>query len=109
MEIRSSGSTRRGTLLVRTCLLGLAAQIAMPPIAAAQSNQAMTSQMLQLMDRQKEIALALSACPASVADKAAVYVPRELGVRQSPRKPERFHRNRPACSADQPGPAVHGS
>ena len=79
MEIRSSGSTRWGTLLVRTCLLGLAVQIAMPPIAAAQSNQAMTSQTLQLMDRQKEIALALSACPASVADKAAVYVPESSG------------------------------
>jgi hypothetical protein len=74
MEITSSGSTRRGMLLVRTCLLGLAAQIAMPPAAAAQSNQAMTSKARQLMDREKEIGLALSACPASIADKAAVYV-----------------------------------
>jgi hypothetical protein len=31
------------------------------------------------MDRQKEIALALSACPASVADKVAVYVLEKSG------------------------------
>jgi hypothetical protein len=31
------------------------------------------------MDRPKEIALALSACPASVASKAAVYVLDESG------------------------------
>jgi hypothetical protein len=44
------------------------------------------SQVPQLMDRQKEIALALSACPASVADKAAVYVLEKSGyvkVRES--------------------------
>jgi hypothetical protein len=74
MEIRSSGWTRRGMLLARACLLGLAAQIAMPPAAAAQANQAMTGKTPPLMDRQKEIALALSACPPSIADKAAVYV-----------------------------------
>ena len=86
MEIKTSGSTRRGMLLVRTCLLSLAAQIVMPPAAAAQSNQAMTRQTPQLMDRQKEIALALSACPASIADKAAVYVLESSGyvkVRES--------------------------
>jgi len=55
-------------------LLGFAAQIAMPPAAAAQTNQAVTRQTPQLMGRQKEIALALSACPASIADKAAVYI-----------------------------------
>src|SRR5262252_7960779 len=74
MEIRTLGSTRRGMLVARTCLLSLVAQIVMPPAAAAQSNQAMTRQSPQLMDRQREIALALSACPASIADKAAVYV-----------------------------------
>ena len=86
MEIRTSGSTRRGMLLVRTCLLSLAAQIVMPPAAAAQSNQAMTRQTPQLIDRQKEIALALSSCPASIADKAAVYVLESSGyvkVRES--------------------------
>jgi hypothetical protein len=56
------------------CLLGLAAQIAVSTPAAAQSMQAAGSQPPPLMDRQKEIAMALSACPASVADKAAVYV-----------------------------------
>ena len=74
MKTRTSGSTRRGLLLVRTCLLSLAAQIAMPPASAAQANPATTRQTPQLMDRQKEIALALSACPASIANKAAVYV-----------------------------------
>src|SRR5215467_11750604 len=86
MEIRTLGSTRRGMLVARTCLLSLAAQIVMPPTAAAQSNQAMTRQTPQLMDRQKEIALALSACPQSIADKAAVYVLESSGyvrVRES--------------------------
>jgi hypothetical protein len=44
------------------------------------------SQAPPLMDRQKEIALALSACPRSVADKAAVYVLEKTGyvkVRES--------------------------
>ena len=40
----------------------------LPSVAAQSSNQP------SLMDRQKEIALALSACPPSVAGKAAVYV-----------------------------------
>src|SRR5258708_36561995 len=38
------------------------------------------------MDRQREIALALSACPPSVADKAAIYVLQKSGyvkVRES--------------------------
>ena len=59
--------------LIRICLLGLAAQIAVSWSGAAQSTQAAGSQP-PLMDRQKEIALALSACPPSVATKAAVYV-----------------------------------
>ena len=54
-------------------LLGLAVQIAVSASAAAQSTPAAGSQP-PLMDRQKEIALALSACPPSVASKAAVYV-----------------------------------
>src|SRR5499425_1539385 len=60
--------------LIRICLLGLAAQVAMSASAAAQSTQAAGSQQPPLMDRQKEIALALSACPPFVASKAAVYV-----------------------------------
>ena len=38
------------------------------------SGQSSANQRTPLMDRQKEIALALSACPPSVASKAAVYV-----------------------------------
>ena len=86
MEIRISGSTLRRMLLVRTCLLSLVAQIVMPPAAAAQSSQAMPRQTPQLIDRQREMALALSACPASIADKAAVYVLESSGyvkVRES--------------------------
>jgi hypothetical protein len=62
-------------------LLGLAAQIAVSSCASAQSTQAAARQMPPLMERQKEIALALiiSACPASVASKAAVYVLEKSG------------------------------
>jgi hypothetical protein len=60
--------------LIRIWLLGLAAQITISASAAAQSPQAAGSQEPPLMDPQKEIALALSACPPSVAGKAAVYV-----------------------------------
>jgi hypothetical protein len=59
--------------LIRTCLFGLAALIAVG-LAAAESTQIAVSQPPPLMDRQKEIALALSACPPTVASKAAVYV-----------------------------------
>jgi hypothetical protein len=62
------------TRMMRLCSLGLAAQIAVSASAAAQSTQAGGSQQPPLMDRQKEMALALSACPPSVASKAAVYV-----------------------------------
>ena len=44
------------------------------------------SQLPELMDREREIALALSSCPASVASKAAVYVLEKSGyvkVRES--------------------------
>jgi len=60
--------------LIRVCLLVLAAQIAASAPAAAQSMQPAGTQLPPLMDREKEIALALSACPPSVASKAAVYV-----------------------------------
>ena len=61
-----------------TWLLGLAAQMLMIMSAAAQSQPA-ASQQPPLMDRQKEIALALSACPPSLASKAAVYVLNKSG------------------------------
>jgi hypothetical protein len=63
-------STSRAT---RRFLLVLTAQIAVSASAAAQSPQAAANQPA-LPDQQKEIALALSACPPSVANKAAVYV-----------------------------------
>jgi hypothetical protein len=53
-------------------LLGLAAQVAVSASAAAQSTQTAESQPPPLIDRHKEIALALSACPPSVASQAAV-------------------------------------
>ena len=59
---------------IRICLLGLAAQIAVSAVAAAQSTRVAGNQQPALMDRQEEIALALSACPQFVASKAAVYV-----------------------------------
>jgi hypothetical protein len=40
----------------------------------AEPTQPPASQVPKLLERQKEIALALSSCPASVASKAAVYV-----------------------------------
>jgi hypothetical protein len=58
---------------MRICLLGLAMHVAASTSAAAQSAQA-ESQPPPLMDREAEIALAISACPPSVASKAAVYV-----------------------------------
>jgi hypothetical protein len=57
--------------LLRT-ILGFAAQFMLSAFAAAQSAQ--PAGMPPLMDREKESALALSSCPPSIADKAAVYV-----------------------------------
>jgi hypothetical protein len=65
--------------MISICLLGLAAQIAGSARAAAQSTQAAGSQPLPLMERQREIELALSACPKSLASKAAVYVLEKSG------------------------------
>jgi hypothetical protein len=59
--------------------LGLAAMIAVSASAAAQSKEATGSQQPAPMERQKEIALALSACPPSVASKAAVYLLEKSG------------------------------
>jgi hypothetical protein len=70
METRSTGIA-----VMLTCLLGLAVQIALSAETSAQSKSGMAMPRTpQLMDREKEIALALSACPPSVAEKAAVYV-----------------------------------
>jgi hypothetical protein len=56
-----------------------AAGLAVSASPAAQPTQSAGSQVPKLMDRQKEIALALSSCPASVASKAAVYVLEKSG------------------------------
>ena len=49
------------------------------PITAPAKSDAGSRQTAQLMDRQREIALALSACPPSVAGKAAVYALEKSG------------------------------
>jgi len=70
----------RHIVVIGVCLLGLAAELA---VGASQPSG---SEPPKLMDREKEIALALSSCPASVADKAAVYVLEKSGyvkVRES--------------------------
>jgi hypothetical protein len=57
-------------LMMGACVTALAIQFTMARDAAAQSP---TSGPIPLMDRQREIALALSACPAAVAKNAGVY------------------------------------
>jgi hypothetical protein len=59
------------------CLLVLLAPM-MASAAMAQSTSA-PSQTPPLMDREKEVAMALSACPPSVASKAAIYVLEKSG------------------------------
>jgi len=60
-----------GILWIRIFLLGLAVGLALSTLAMAQTA---ASGQTPLMDREKEVALALSACPGPVASKAAVYV-----------------------------------
>ncbi|HKW33042.1 MAG TPA: hypothetical protein VJN92_08550 [Candidatus Acidoferrum sp.] len=54
-------------------------QMVLGVAAVAQSAPAGNRQQPALMDREKEVALALSACPKSVASKAAVYVLEKSG------------------------------
>ena len=61
------------------CLSGLLVAMVIGVIAVAQSAQAVPAQVPQPMDRQKEIDLALSACPSSVSGAAAVYVLEKSG------------------------------
>lgn len=63
----------------------LALAVSLPP-ATGQRPQATGNQQTLLMDRDKEIALALSSCPPALASKAAVYVLEKSGyilVRES--------------------------
>jgi hypothetical protein len=69
----SSNSALRTLHLRPTWLLALTVQAAFSLTAAAQSAQPM------LMERQKEVELALSACPPLVASTAAVYVLEKSG------------------------------
>ena len=75
IEAKMKGFTakpRVAVSLIRGCLLGLAVDVAVSASAAAQPAQNAGAQKPPLMDRGKEVALALSACPPSVAGKAAV-------------------------------------
>jgi hypothetical protein len=68
---KASAVLSLSTSLIRSCVLNLIAQIVIgTPIAA----QSLPHPQPALMERQTEIALALSACPPPVANKAAVYV-----------------------------------
>jgi len=85
LETRRKELMTKKPYAITICLLGLAVQIAVSASAAAQSTPAAEGQP-PLMDRHKEIALALSACPPSVANQAAVYVLDQSGyvkVRES--------------------------
>jgi hypothetical protein len=57
----------------RTRLLALAVRIAISASAMSHSVQTAGSEQPALMDRQREIALALSTCPALQASKAAAF------------------------------------
>jgi len=73
-------------MLLKRIGLSSVAAVLVSAIAAAQSPVDAGRQTPQPMDRQKEIALALSACPAALAPKAAVYVLEATGymkVRES--------------------------
>src|SRR3974390_3155745 len=78
-EEREMAHVAMGGAAACISLLVLVAQMALSACAVAQSSQASTNQQTPLMDREKEIALALSACPPSVATKAAVYVLQKSG------------------------------
>ena len=71
--------------------LVLALQLAVSGAIAAQLGGPVANQP-PLMDPQKEIALALSACPTSVAGKAAVYILQLSGYVKVHAGPERDSR-----------------
>ena len=80
MKIKRTENTGNGVVWIRIFLLGLAAGLALSGLAAAQpAPPAGGAQQTPLMDRQREVALALSACPAPVASQAAIYVLEKSG------------------------------
>ena len=97
----------KGMKVLQFFLFGLTAQIAVSAPALAQSTQASASQP-PLMDRQKESALALSACPASVASKAAVYVLEKSGYVKIRDGQNGLHGHRAALAACCSRATVHG-
>lgn len=60
--------------LMRVSLFVLASHMAMSAFVWAQSATATADQQPRLMDREREVALALSACPPGIASQTAVYV-----------------------------------
>jgi hypothetical protein len=68
----TAGLSRASTRLTRICLLGFCIQFPASASATAQSTQPAGNQQQPLMDRQKKIALALSACrrPSRVKGRA---------------------------------------
>jgi hypothetical protein len=71
MPISSARAILCNKLRTGACVIALAVQFTTVRDAAAQSA---AGQPIPLMERQRETALALSACPAPVAEKAGVYV-----------------------------------
>jgi hypothetical protein len=70
----------RNGLMISAAAIALALHFTMVRPTAAQSA---ASQPIPLIDRQREIALALSACPAAIAEKAGVYVLEAAGYVQA--------------------------
>lgn len=70
----------RNRLMISAAVIALVLHFTMVGPSAAQSA---TGQPVPLMDRQREIALALSACPAAIAEKAGVYVLEAAGYVQA--------------------------
>jgi hypothetical protein len=89
-NVRQAFMAKRAPAISKVlCVIAVVAGLAMSRINTAhgqQSTGASSSQQPQLMEREKEIALALSACPSFLAKKAAVYVLEKSGyvkVRES--------------------------
>lgn len=84
--MNQQSTTDRSASLVSS-VFGAALLTAMAGISwPAPDEQHSAAQLPKLMDRREEIALALSSCPAAVADGAAVYVLEKAGyvkVRES--------------------------
>jgi len=79
MRTRTTARVGTGVAVICICLSAVAVQMAVTASATGQSTQPTGSPQPPLMDREKEIALAFSACPPSVASKAALYVLEKSG------------------------------